>query len=265
MKAWLRNLLDALLLRGETLRRVSDRPDAFLMGLTVLLAVALLVGLPSLGVEVIGGFQPPVMVEPGEAQPNVSGAFDQVRPWLRSAGVPDFVLGQVLQLAEGNTAMIGTVATQIEQLPTALPRPLAKAFIGLGHWVSTPFANSPLPLAAVTLSTWLGYGIWVMLAAKLLGGRGTLHGFFGATAFFAVPHVLDIFARVPVLGAVLSVVAFLWGLVIYIVATGASHRLSAGRAIVAVFAPFVLLLTLVALVLLAFVVWALAAGSGLMR
>ncbi len=170
------------------------------------------------------------------------------------------MIDQAVQMAEGNAAMVGSLAAQIDRLPTALPRPLARAFIGLGHWLSRPFASSPVPLAAAALGTWLGYGIWVMLAAKLLGGRGTLHGFFGATAFFAVPHVLDIFAGVPVAGPILGTVALIWGIVIYAVATGVSHRLSAGRALVAVFAPVVLLLTVVALVLLTMVVGGLAAG-----
>jgi hypothetical protein len=265
MKAWLRDLLDALLLRGATLARIADRPDAFLRGLLVILAVALVVGLPALFGQVVEGFRPPEVVEPGDVRPDLTGAFDMARPWLRNAGVPEFMIDQVLQMAEGNTAMAGAIAMQIEQLPTALPRPLAAGFVALGRWVSTPFAGGSLPLAAATLSTWLGYGIWVMLAAKLIGGRGTLHGFFGATAFFAAPHVFDVFTGLPVLGAILRVVAFIWGLVIYCIATAVSHKLSAGRTLVAVFAPFVLVLIIVALVLLAFAAWAVVAGASWMQ
>ncbi len=91
----------------------------------------------------------------------------------------------------------GPVAAQISNCPPPCRGRWRRLSSAIGHWLSRPFASSPLPLAAATLSTWLGYGMWVMLAAKLLGGRGTLHGFFGATAFFAVPHVLDIFAACP--------------------------------------------------------------------
>ncbi|MGE5602080.1 MAG: hypothetical protein ACM30E_03455 [Nitrososphaerales archaeon] len=260
MKSWLRDLLDALLLRGATLARVADRPDAFGRGLTVLLAVALFVGLPALVGDVIAGFQPPAIIEPSEVQPNPSASIGLIRPWLRSAGVPEPVIDQLLQVAQGNAAMAGTIALQIDRLPTALPRPMARAFIGLGHWLSRPFANSPFPLAVAALSTWLGYGIWVMLVAKLLGGRATLHGFFGATAFFAAPHVLNIFAGIPVAGGILGAIAFVWGLIIYSIATGVSHRLPAGRALVAVFAPIVLLLTLIALVLATIMLWFFIAG-----
>jgi hypothetical protein len=265
MKTWLRELLDVLLLRGATLARITERPDAFLRGLIVLLAVALLVGLPTLVTDVITGFRPPAVVEPGDMSSGLGWSADVMRPWLRSAGVPDAAIDQVIQVAEGNAGMALGIAAQVQQLPTALPRPLAQGFISLGRWLSGPFANSPLPLVAATLSTWLGYGVLVMLAAKLLGGRGTLHGFFGATAFFAVPHILDIFARVPVAGPVLGVIAFLWGLVIYVVATAVSHRLSASRALAAVFAPFVLLLVLVSLVLLVLMIFGITAGLGGMQ
>jgi hypothetical protein len=265
MKSWLRDLLDALLLRGATLARIADRPDAFFRGFVVLLAVALFAGLPALVGEVVAGFQPPVAVEPGDVQSGIASSLGVVRPYLLNAGVPAAVIDQVLQIADGNSVTVASMTAQIDQLPAALPRPMARAFLGLGHWLSRPFANSPLPLAVAALSTWLGYGIWVMLVAKLLGGRATLHGFFGATAFFAVPHVLDIFAGIRVAGSVLGAIAFIWGLVIYTVATGASHRLSAGRAIVAVFAPVVLLLTLVALVLVALAIWGLVLGSSGMR
>lgn len=265
MKSWLRDLLDALLLRGATLARIAERPDAMFRGFVVLVAVALFAGLPVLVEQVVRGFQAPVLVEPGDLRSTTGASLDMVRPWLRSSGLPDAVIDQALQMAEGNSAMMGQMAARIGQLPTALPRPLAQGFVGLGQWLSQPFANSPLPLAAAALGTWLGYGVWVMLVAKLLGGRGTLHGFFGATAFFAVPHVLDIFAGVPVAGGILAAIAFVWGVVIYVVATAVTHRLSAGRAIVAVFAPFLVLLTLVALILLAFAVWGLAVGMAGMQ
>lgn len=265
MKAWLHTLLDALLLRGSALARTSDRPDAFAHGLLAVVIVALLVGLPVLVQDIIRGFQPVAVVEPSEAQPDVTGPLTLVRPYFRDAGVPESIIDQIFQAAEGNMAMAGTIAAQIDALPTALPRPLARAFMAAGRWLSLPFAGSPFPLAAAALSTWLGYGVWVMLAAKLLGGRGTLHGFFGATGFFAVPHVLNIFSSIPIAGPLLGAIAFLWGLVIYTIATAVSHRLSGARALVAVFAPFILLLILVALVVLAIAAWGLAAGFANLR
>lgn len=261
MKAWLTDILDALRLRGATLAVISERPDAFMRGLLVVVAVALIVGLPALVSGIVAGFQPPA-VEPAEAQLNVTGAFDMMRPWLRSSGLPDAMLDQIVDMAQGNTMLAGQIAAEIQQLPTALPRPVAEAFKSIGAWLSRPFAGSPFPLAVASLATWLGYGIFVMLFAKLLGGRGTLHGFFGATGFYAAPHVLSLFLPVPVLGAILSFVGFVWGVVIYSVATAVSHRLSAGRALVAVFAPLIAILALVALFILAVSLVALIGGLG---
>ena len=94
--------------------------------------------------------------------------------------------------------MAGAVVAEIQRLPDRTAAAAGAGLQGIGAWLSLPFASSPLPAGRRRAGTWLGYGIWVMLAAKLLGGRGTLHGFFGATGFFAVPHVLDILRRVPV-------------------------------------------------------------------
>jgi hypothetical protein len=68
MKTWLQDILDALLLRAAAFQRVIQRPDAFLRGLTVIVAVALLTGLPALVTHLVRGFGPEPTVEPGEVQ-----------------------------------------------------------------------------------------------------------------------------------------------------------------------------------------------------
>jgi hypothetical protein len=261
MKAWLRDILDALLLRSTALARVAARPDAFLRGLLVILAVALLAGLPTAVSGVIAGFGPPAVIEPSELQGDLTESLTTIQPWLRSSGVPEAMLDQILGQIEDKVLLAGSIISQVQRADTIFPRPLAQGFTALGGWFSQPFANSPWPLATPTLATWLGYGVWVMLAAKLLGGRGTLHGFFGATAFFAAPYVLTIFSRVPVLGGILGVVACVWGLVIYIAATAASHRLSLGRAVLAVFLPVIALLAVVAVLFSFMTLLALLSGS----
>ena len=227
----------------------------------MILAVALLTGLPAFVSDVIDGFSPAAVFEPSEFLENLAEPLARFRPWLQSAGVPQTMLDQILSQIEDNAVLAGSIAAQVQQADTAFPRPLAQGFMALGEWLSQPFANSPWPLATATLGTWLGYGVWVMLVAKLLGGRSTLHGFFGATAFFAAPHALAIFAGVPVLGSVLGVVAWIWGLIIYVVATAASHRLSPGRALLAVFLPVVALLTVLALLVLPISLIALLSGG----
>ncbi len=88
MRAWLRDLLDALLLRGASLARVADRRDAMFRGFTVLIAVALVAGLPVLAGEIVRGFQYPAAVEPSELEPGTAATLDILRPWLQNSGLP---------------------------------------------------------------------------------------------------------------------------------------------------------------------------------
>ncbi len=64
------------------------------------------------------------------------------------------------------------IGERIGGLPTMMPAPISRLLTAVGGWFSRPFSGAAFPLAAATLGTWLGYGIWVMLVAKLLGGRG---------------------------------------------------------------------------------------------
>lgn len=261
MKTWLIDILDALLLRSAAFVRVAARPDAFLHGLLVILVAALLGGAPAAVRGVIDGFGPPAVVEPSDLQSGLAEPIAMLRPFLRSAGVPENMLDQVLSQMEDSAVLAGSIVARVQQVDTAFPRPISQGLMALGEWLSRPFAGSPWPLATATLATWLGYGVWVMLVAKLLGGRGTLHGFFGATAYFAAPHILAIFSGVSGLGTILGIVASLWGFVIYVAATAATHRLSLGRAVLAVFVPILALLAVLSLLLLPLGLLALFSGG----
>ncbi len=261
MKAWLVDIRDALLLRNAAFARLQDRPDAFFRGFTVIVVVALLVGLPAFVIDVVRGFGPAPVVEPTELQPGVHFDREGLAPLLRAAGLPDALVEEALLRAEESALMAGTIATEIQKLPTALPRPIAQIAQAKGRWLSQPFAPAGIPLTSAVLATWLGYGVWVMLVAKLLGGRASLHGFFGATAYFAAPHLLAVFDRVPVAGPILSVVGAIWGLVIYVAATAASQRLSVSRALLAVVLPVVVLLVVLSLTIFPIGLIALLSGG----
>jgi hypothetical protein len=131
-------------------------------------------------------------------------------------------------------------ARQIAALPTPLPSPIGAIFESVGRYVSLPFTDTGIPLSRVALSTWLGYGIWVMLFAKLMGGRAGLVSFFGTTALYAGPFLLTLFSFIPRVGPVLALVAFIWGLLIYVKSTTVSHRFGYGKGIIAVALPIFL-------------------------
>jgi hypothetical protein len=244
MKDWLGNLWQAVLLRTAGFERARLDPDAFLKGFVTIVAVALLAGLPATVVSVARNLQPgrePVALD--------ATGLDEARSRLEQAGLPPVLAEQIVRQSRSSAVLGAELQQRIESLPTVLPAPLPKLLIGLGGWLSRPFANAPLPLAGAIPATWLGYGLWVLLAARLLGGRGDMRGFFGATAFFAVPHLLTALSPLPVVGLIAAAVAFVWGLVVYVKATAVSQSISGGRAFLAVVLPFLVAAMLVLMLL----------------
>jgi hypothetical protein len=244
MATWMRMLWNGLLFRDEAFTGLRDRRDAFLQGFLVVVVIALIIGFPALVGDLARGLRPnAIEAELDQVMSEFDQIMQQMQPFLGNmpSGAMDLVVAQIKE----NMRFGFNIAQQIESLPTFLPKPINTFFEAVGEWVSQPFTVSGFPLAAVALGTWLGYGIWVMLFAKILGGRGTLAGFFGVTALYAVPHLLSFFAFVPVLGGVLGLIAYVWGLAIYIKGTASSHQMSLERALLAVVLPLLLVLLLV--------------------
>jgi len=238
MGAWIRTLWDAALFRTEAYERLRDRRDAFMQGFFVIVVVALLVGLPGFVTQLARSFRPPE-AEIADARSGFQSFMDGITPFLGQMGLPAEAQGPILEQAKANFESVATMIAEIEALPAILPRPMGKTLEAFGAWVSHPFGAAGFPLSAAVLATWLGYGIWVMLAAKLMGGRGTLTGFFGTTALFAVPHLLDFFRWVPYVGAFLGFVAFIWGLAIYVKATAVSHQFRPALGFLAMVLPVI--------------------------
>ena len=266
MAGWMRDMVDVALFWTAAYRQLAQRRDAFWRGFLVIVAIALLAGLPSL---VTGLAQGVLAAEPASETAAARQAFEQGMASLTGAlnlfDISDADRAEMLVRAEEGFDLALRISGKVADLPTALPRPVGRLLAQVGGWLSQPFADGGFPLAAAALGTWLGYGVWVMLAAKWLGGRGGLVGFFGTTAMFAVPHVLDIFAWVPYVGSLLAFVATIWGLAIYVKATAISHQISGGRALLAVALPLLVaigvgLLLLAGLAMLMAVSVALGAG-----
>jgi hypothetical protein len=229
----------------------------FFQGFLIIVAVSLLVGLPALLGDVAKAARPRLSeAQFEESTAQIERGLKQLEPLLGS--MPTDQRQQLNEVVRQVKAWIAA-GVEISNLRTVLPQPLGMLMQAVGGWLSLPFVRGGFPLAAVSLAVWLGYGLWVMLLAKLLGGRGTLTGFFGTSALYAGPHVLTFFAWVPCVGAVLSLIAFLWGLVIYVKATVVSHELTVGRALAAVFLP--MLVIVLAVIVGAALVGALASGA----
>jgi hypothetical protein len=243
MAEWISTFGRALVFDTAAFARLRERRNVFAEGFLIVLIVSLLAGLPSLVTQAVQSLQgrPSAEVEVAEARATAAfeNALDQAQVFLQ--GLPASMREQILDQARENFRIGLDIGTRIAALPTRLPQPVAQILKHFGQWASRPFSGAGIPLAAASLGAWLGYGIWVMLFAKLLGGRASLAGFFGTSAIFTVPHLLLILRWVPYLGGVLALIAFVWGLALYIKATAVAHEITLDRAIFAVaFLPILL-------------------------
>jgi hypothetical protein len=222
MKELLQLAWDALLFRDEAYAQHVARADVLKRGLTLLVLVALLAGIVSFLVGLVGDLRPmDPLAQQREVEQGFREFFKTVGPYL---DLPSGFEKQMLAYAR--PAM--EIGFRIAALPTPLPKALGGVFENLGALLSLPFNR---------MAGWMGYSIWVLLAAKLLGGRATAAQMLGATALYAVPHVLDILGPVPCLGGLLGLVATVWGIAIYVKALAVANGFTIGRAIAATVVP----------------------------
>ena len=116
-------------------------------------------------------------------------------------------------------------------LSAAEPGWLSGGLLALGPWL-----NQPLRLLAL----WLVYGLLVMIAVKVLGGRTTLPRFYAATAYAVTPLILTIVAPMPWVGPALSVVGWVAALVLYARAVRMVTDMEWGRTVLCVALPAIL-------------------------
>jgi hypothetical protein len=250
MKELLQLGWDALLFKHEAYVQHVARADALKRGLALLVLVTLVAGVISLVVDVVGDLRPvDVEAELREAEEGLQSFLEDVEPFF---DLPPEVKKGIYQGFRAMRPGI-EIGTRIDELPTRLPRPVGKLLSNLGAFLSLPFSR---------LAGWIGYGIWVLLVAKLLGGRATVSQMLGTTALYAVPHVLDILGPVPCLGGMLGLVATVWGIAIYVKALAVANDFGVGRAIVATVLPALIIALLALLGLMGLVLFAVASESG---
>jgi hypothetical protein len=251
----------AILLDIPSLVRFRDGQDVFRRGLTVLVLVALLVGGVAFVVDFIGS----LVTSPEAELAQLNQSFERSLQFMPPEAAQAFQEQFLANFQAG--AEIGRA---VDALPTRLPKVVGSFFRAFSVWAGRPLAM---------LGGFLAYGIGVMLAAKLLGGTGRLQEFLGTAALSAIPYLLLILEKVPCLGSVLGLVAWLWSTVIWIAATAVAHgwatpvaaaegapagyRVQWGRATLAVVLPVLALavLALVGLLGLGGLIAALSRGS----
>jgi len=259
MSELLSTVRGAITLDIPTLVRFRDTEDVFRRGIIILILVGLVVGAVQFAVVFVGSFITP----PAEAQlAEMRQFFDQMRQFMPPDAAQAFE-EQFLGIFEA----VIEIVRDVMALPTPLPKVVGSLFEALGTWLSQPLAM---------LGGFLAYAIWVMLAAKLLGGSGRLQEFLGTAALSSVPYLLLVLKWVPCLGGVLGLVAWVWGIVIWVAATAVAHGWAApvataegvverydvnwGRAILAVILPVLALVVLVVVILMISLLVALVAS-----
>lgn len=195
----------AITLNIATLVRFRDSENVFRRGVTILVLVALVVGLVGFLVD----FVTSLTTSPEKEIAQMTQVFEQVFKFIPPDAAEEFN-EQFLRNFEAGAG----IAKRVDALPTRLPKVIGKLFTAFSGWV-----NEPLSM----LGGFLGYGIWVMLAAKLLGGKGRLQEFLGTAALSSVPYLLLILKVIPCLGDLLGIVAWVWGTLIWIAATAVTH------------------------------------------
>jgi hypothetical protein len=223
----------ALSLDTQTFVAQREARDAFRKGVFLVVIITLLAGSLSLVVSTVKGFLPPKWdAQRDEVEDQISRVF-KFLPLEMDAETERMIVGSIEAGLD--------IGFEIAQLPTPLPRPVKDFLQALGGWVTAPLLR---------LGGWMGYAFWVLLVAKLLGGRATLSQMLGCTALYVAPQILTILQVIPCLGPILAFVAFVWGLVIYIKATAVANELGPGRALLAAILPAAVLIGLISLIVI---------------
>lgn len=195
----------ALTLNIPSLVRFRDNENVFRNGILILVLVALVMGVVSFGVDLVGGLLTPPEEQLARIRQNLERQLQFMPPGAAEPFREQFL---------GNFEAGLDIGRRVAGLPTRLPRAVVHFFETLGGWGQRPLAM---------LGGFLGYAIWVMLAAKLLGGTGRLQTFLGTAALSALPYLLLILEKIPCLGSLLGLAAWLWSALIWVAATAVVH------------------------------------------
>ena len=222
----LSTLLRTAILDDAAYQEWRERPNLFLRGIVLILLVTLLAGFLSFGVNL---FQRVTAPDPAEIERAMRQGFEQsfrYNPAWQDMD-PDS-----RRMVERTMDTIVPMVVDIASVEAPLPRGITGFLEAMGGWLTR---------ALTAIGGWLLYGALVLIAVNLLGGSARLPEFLGMVALYSIPALLGLLRPVPCLGGLLAFVGMVWSIVVYIKAVSVASGLDAGRAIVAVIAPLVIL------------------------
>lgn len=233
----------ALMLDDDAFLNLRDAENNFTRGLLVLVTVSLIVGLVLSLVSFVQAVGTSPAEEIAEVQRGMQETLDMMRQFGAFGTDPEAQeFWEIFnQNFEAGLDMGRRIATVVEQT-TPAPAPVVDLFEALGQWLSYPFG---------WISTWMFYGLLTLVFAKLLGGVATIREMLATTSLVAVPHLLDAFSFIPYLGTLIGLIAFFWGLAVYVKGTAVANRFDIGQALLAVLGPIIALFVLIIVFILA--------------
>jgi hypothetical protein len=240
MSEMLRTLLRTVVLDDAAYQEWHERPNLFLRGIVLIAVVTLLAGILVFAVNLVNGVTP---VNVNAIEEGIRQGFelqDQFNPGWQN--LPP----EVREMMDRTIDVIIPMVTDIAQIEAPLPRGISGLFQAVGTYINRVLA---------ALGGWLFYGALVLIAVNLLGGTARLPQFLGMTSLYAIPGLLAVFEPIPCLGGLLALVGTIWSIVVYVKAVSVATDLDTGRSIVAVLAPFLVLVLLAILLSILAIVW----------
>lgn len=230
-----RLLRGGLFLQDGVFVTMRDAEDGVARALHFIFTLGLIVGL----VVAAAGLAKDLTSEPiGEIR-EVRDTIDEVLTRLEDYDIQLFANNRERDSFERNLDAGFGIAEEVMDLvadTTPAPQPVVHLLERVGKWLSYPFG---------WLGMWLFWGVITLLFARMLGGTATIQQMLATTSLVVAPHVLDAFSFVPYGGPLLQILAFLWGVLVFVKATAVANRFGVGAAVLAVLAPLILLLVLV--------------------
>lgn len=171
------------------------------------------------------------------------------------AGLIPFVVDLIQALAYGTAVPLAQMASQWDAMgslvgqgraPFSVWREAAETVAGLdpiapgwlaaflsalGGWIDWPLR---------WLTSWIVYGLTVLVIAKLLGAPTTLQRFYAGVSYAYLPLLLLGLTPIPFVGWLFALAAWIWALIVYVRAVRVVAEFDTLRAFVSVISPLLI-------------------------
>jgi hypothetical protein len=240
MGSLVKTLLRTVILDNAAYEEWRERPNLFLRGAVLIIVVSLVAGLVTFAVDLVDRVRP---VDMDRIQEEIDRAFEQQFRWNPAWQTMD---PEIRDMMDEMMELMVPMITDLSNVESPLPKGVVGLFQAVGSWLSR---------ALSAIAGWLFYGALVLVSVNLLGGSAKLGDFMGMVSLYVIPGLLGLLGPVPCLGGVLGLIGLVWSIVVYVKATSVATGLDTGKAVLAVFAPFIVLLLLGILLAILAIAW----------